>query len=527
MKRRNLMLGLAAASLPIPAVRAQTAKARVLKFVPQADLALLDPIQSSAYVTRNHSVAVYDMLYGVDSLYRPQPQMLVGHAMEDSGRRWTLTLRDGLTFHDGTPVLARDVVASLKRWGSVDPFGRTLMETTDDLGAPSDKQVVFRLKRPFRLLPNLLGKPAPNLPCIMPERLAKTDGRTAVTEVVGSGPFRFVAAEHVTGSRAVYERFSAYAPRTEAASFLAGGKNVNFDRVEWVTIPDASTAGAALQAGEVDWWEQPTADFLPLLKKNRDLVVEVLEDQGYVAVLRFNHLQPPFDNPAIRRALLPAVDQADYMQAVAGDDHAMWRDKVGFFQPDSPMASNAGMEALTGPRDPDKAKRELQAAGYRGERVVLLAAGDYPVLNAMSEVCAAMLRQIGMNVDYQSQDWASVATRLSSQKPISEGGWSITCNFGTGYGARDPAAHSWLRGMGPKVPGWGWPTSPGIEELRAKWLDAEDEAEQKRLCEQIQLQAFVDLPYIPLGVFYFATAYRRSLTGVLKGLPLFWNVRRT
>ena len=215
------------------------------------------------------------------------------------------------------------------------------------------------------------------------------------------------------------------------------------------------------------------------------------------------------------------------MQAVAGDDHAMWRDNVGFFQPDSPMASNAGMEALTGPRDPDKAKRELQAAGYSGERVVLLAASDYPVLNAMSEVCAAMLRRIGMNVDYQVQDWASVATRLSSQKPISEGGWNLTCNFGTGYGARDPAAHSWLRGMGPKAPGWGWPTSPRIEELRAQWLDAQDEAEQKRLCEQIQLQAFEDLPYIPLGVFYFATAYRSSLNGVLKGLPIFWNVRRT
>ena len=524
--RRRSFLATGAGILAMPAIGRSQPSARVLRFAPQADLALLDPVQTPAFVTRNHGCLVYDMLYGVDGNFRPQPQMVAGHVVDDDARRWTLTLRDGLRFHDGSPVLGRDVVASIRRWAAIDAFGQSLMAATDELSAPSDRQVVFRLKKPFLLLPEVLGKPASYIPAIMPERLAAGAGRSAVAEIVGSGPYRFLPDERVAGSRNVYSRFEGYVPREGAASFLAGGKQAHFDRVEWHTLPDPSTAAAALQSGEIDWWEQATADLVPLLRQHRDIRVEVLEDAGYIAVLRFNHVQPPFDNPAIRRALLSAIDQADFMTAVAGEDREMWQDGVGFFQPDSPMATKAGMAALTGPRDFAKARRDLQAAGYRGERVVLLSAADYPSINAMSEVAAEVCRKIGINLDYQVQDWGAVATRLNSKEPPEKGGWNLTCNIGTGHGARNPAAHSWLRGMGPSRPGWGWPTSPKIEELREAWLDATTEAEQKSLCEQIQIQAFEDLPYIPLGLFRFATAYRRSLVGVQKGLPLFWSVRR-
>jgi peptide/nickel transport system substrate-binding protein len=530
MKRRNFLAGSAtglAASIGLgaPSVRA-AGSAQVLKFVPQADLAILDPVFTTAFVTRNHAALVFDTLYGVDENFRPQPQMLEGHSIEDDGKLWKLTLREGLRFHDGTPVLARDVVASLKRWGSRDAFGLSFMERVAELSASSDRVVQFRLNRPFPLLPDALGKSGPSLACIMPERIAATESSRQITEMVGSGPYRFIANERVSGSRVVYEKFSGYRPREGGTpSFLAGPKIPHFDRIEWHVLPDASTAAAALQAGEVDWWEVPTTDLVPSLRRRRYLVVEVQETAGVGSVLRFNHLQPPFNNPAIRRAFLGAIRQEDFLASTAGDDRSMWTDKVGFFHPKSPMASDAGMEALTGPRDLDKAKRDLTAAGYKGERVVMLTASDHSMIDPLNQVAADLFRRLGVNVDLQAADWGTTFPRLLANKPVDQGGWSVHCNYTSGVGMMNPAAHTYLRGLGTRSL-FGWPDSPRLEQLRNSWLDATDLATQQRICRDVQLQAFQDVPYIPLGLYYQPTAYKRELQGMLKGIPLFYNLRR-
>ncbi len=152
---------------------------------------------------------------------------------------------------------------------------------------------------------------------------------------------------------------------------------MNFDRVEWQTIPDSATAAAALQQGEIDWLEQPIVDLLPTLKKDRKLKVEVLDPTGAVGVIRFNQLYPPFNNPVIRRIILGAVTQSEFMRAVVGDDTTLWRDKVGFFPPGSPMANDEGMEALTGKRDLAASAQALKAAGYNGEPVTMMAPTDF------------------------------------------------------------------------------------------------------------------------------------------------------
>ncbi len=265
-------------------------------------------------------------------------------------------------------MLARDCVASIRRWAARDALGQALMQRTDELSAPDDRTVVFRLKRPFPLLPNALGKVASNMCAIMPERLASTDPFKQVTDMVGSGPFRFKADERVQGSRFVYERFAGYQPRGDGQSdWTAGPKAAHFDRVEWHVIPDPATAAAALQSGEVDWWEMPTADLLPLLRRNRQIKVALTDPTGICGFLRPNHLHPPFDNPAVRRALLGAIDQSEFAAAAMGTDPSLWRVPCGYFAPSSPLASDVGMAALTAKRDYAEVKQNLQAAGYKGE----------------------------------------------------------------------------------------------------------------------------------------------------------------
>jgi peptide/nickel transport system substrate-binding protein len=529
MRRRSFLQSASAGAAFLAAPHIVSAQAsRVLKFVPQADLAVLDPVYATAYVTRNHAFLVFDTLYGLDDQYRPQPQMVEGHRIENDGKLWVLTLRDGLVFHDGTPVLARDAVASIQRWAARDAFGSSLLGATDELSAQSDNEIRFRLKKPFPALPLALGRGSNAMLPVMPERLAKTPGGQQVTEMIGSGPYRFIAGERVAGSLAVYQRFAGYVPRSSGvSSFTAGPKVAHVERIEWHTIPDAATAGAALQSGEIDWWEQPTAELLPVLKRNRSITTAILDPAGNIGFLRVNSLYPPFDNPAIKHALLGAIDQADFMQAVVGTDPSMWHVKAGVFTPGTPLATNAGLDAIPTTPDYDKVKSDLAAAGYRGEKVVFIAATDFPAVNALCEVSADMLRKSGINLDYQAMDWGTVTTRRNSQERPEKGGWNAHCTYTAGYDLLNPGSNPSLNAVGRS--GFvGWPTNAKLAALRGSWFDAPDLAAQQRICADIQTEFMRDPPYYPLGQFFQATAHRSNITDIPRGaFSLFWNIRIT
>jgi peptide/nickel transport system substrate-binding protein len=528
MKRRAFLQAAgagAAAALAAPRI-ARADEGRVLKFIPQSDVTVLDPVWTTAYVTRNHGYMIFDTLYGTDGDLTPSPQMVAGDTVEDDGRRVTLRLRDGLEWHDGEPVLARDCVASIQRWAKRDTFGQTLMAVTDEISAPGDNTIMFRLKKPFPLLQAALGKSPTNFCAMMPERLAMTDPFKQVTEMVGSGPYKFVAGERVPGHLLVYERFADYRPRQSGGSdWTAGPKVAHFDRVEWHVIQDPATAAAALESNEVDWWENPTNDLLPLLRRNGHIRVQVQDPTGLMGCMRLNHLTAPFDNPGVRRALLKAISQEDFTLAVAGDDPKMSHVPTGLFCPNTPMATEAGLEVFTGTRDYDAVKKEMAAAGYKGEKVVLLAPSDIQSAKMLADISNDVMRKIGLNVDYQAMDWATLVQRRAKKDPVERGGWSVFHTSWSGIDQANPVGHVFLRGNGEAAT-VGWPSSPRIEELRTQWLQAPDLAAQKKIAEAIQLQAFQDVPYIPLGQYFIPTAYRADLTGMLDGSPVFWNLRR-
>ena len=290
-------------------------------------------------------------------------------------------------------------------------------------------------------------------------------------------------------------------------------------------MPDPSTASTALQRGEIDWWLQPDADLLPLLRKQPGIAVETIVPTGFVATMRFNHSQPPFDDPAIRQAIVGAVTQSDYMTGTVGTDPALWRDKVGYFCPGTPLANDAGMAALTVPRDLTAVKRLLEGAGYKGEKVVVLMPTDIASAHALAEITADLFRKLGMNVEAPAMDWATLVQRRVKTGPVEEGGWSVFHTSWSGADMINPAGHVFLRGNG-KNAAPGWPDSPAIEALRDAWFAASDLQTLRDMAIQLQQQAFQDVPYIPLGQYFQPTAYRSDLTGTLKGSPLFWNVSR-
>ena len=469
---------------------------------------------------------VYEGLYGRDQQFVPRPLMVEGHVIEDDGKRWTMKLRDGLMWHDGTKVLARDCVASLRRWMKRDATAPIIKDRVDAFEATDDRTIVWRLRRPFPLLAHFLSKVQPQ-PVMMPERLAATDPYKQMSEIVGSGPLKFLPDEYVSGIHAGFARFDGYVPRQEPASYNAGGHKVYVDHVEWRVIPDVATAvcGADRRRGRLAGIAATRFDS------------DVGEDQqchhGIARHLRHG-VDPaakppstPTNNAALRRAMLAAIDQKEVMLAAMGEVPDTWKAPMGFIVPGMPSATEAGMDNVRKRKTLDELKRMVEQSGYKGERLVYMHPTDQLIYHAVSTVAVDAFRKIGINVDEQMVDWGTVIQRRTSKETVDKGGWSM---FPAGAPAPefvDPMLSNPMRSNGAKA--WfGWPDDPKLEAAYNGWLDAATDAERRKLEADYQLAAFESVPVIPCGTYMPHAAWRSNLTGLVKGsAPVFWGVRKT
>ena len=514
----------ATGGLAMPAL-SQGAAAKTLRFVPQANLANFDPIWGTQYVVRNAAALVWDTLYGIDDKFQPQRQMVESEEVSSDGLTWTFKLRPGLKFHDGEPVLAKDVVQSLVRWSARDPMGLMLRAIQNELVAVDDRSWKWSLKQPFPKM--LLALAKNNAPCsfIMPERIAKTDPFQQITEYVGSGPMKFLRNEWVPGAKAVFEKFADYVPRSEQANWLAGGKKMLVDRIEWVIMPDPATTAAALQNGEIDWWETPLADLVPVLKANKNINVDIGDPLGNIGAFRMNHLHPPFNNLKVRQAVLTALNQEDYMRALVGEDDKLWKPLPGFFTPGTPLYTEQGGDMLK-MRNIEAAKKLLAESGYKGEPVVCVVAQDMSATKAMGDVTADLLKRIGMNVDFVATDWGTVGSRRAQKTGPGQGGWSMFHTWHAGADCINPASYTAIRANGDKA--WfGWPDVPAVETEVTNWFNAKDIAEEKAAMGRLNQAAVQNVVYAPTGFYLGYQAWRKNVSGVVSGpLPFFWGVSK-
>src|ERR1700746_1420521 len=289
-RRKLLMLaGVAPTALAFSSVSTKRASAaggkKTITAVMHSDLRVTDPLFTTAYIVRDHGYMIFDTLLATDSSFKVQPQM-ADWKVSDDKLTYTFTLRDGLKWHDGPPVTAEDCVASLKRWGRLDNMGQKLMDFTASIEAADPKTIVLKLKEPYGLVLDSIGKPSSYVPFMMPKRLAEAPPGQQIEEQIVSGPFKFVKAEFQPGVKSVYEKNTDYVPRKEPPSWTSGGKVVKVDRVEWITMADAQPAVNALQSGDIDFMENPSFDILPVLAADKDLKVETLNKLGFQTVGR-------------------------------------------------------------------------------------------------------------------------------------------------------------------------------------------------------------------------------------------------
>ena len=528
MTKTKLVLGCAAAALmwtATPTDAGAQSNPKTLKAVVHADLKIIDPVWTTAYITQRHSYLVYDTLFGMNSEFQPKPQMVESFTISDDRLTYNFKLRPGLKFHDGQPVKSADVIASVKRWAVRDPMGQKLAEFVKAYEAVDDSTFRMVLKEPYGLTLNSLAK-ASSAPFIMPERLANTPAMTQIKEPIGSGPFIFKSDEWQPGNKTVYVKNTDYIPRNEPPDYMSGGKVVKIDRLEWLYIPDNNTTLSALLAGEIDYFEAPPLDFIPSLQKNPDITVLDIEDKlGTQGLLRPNSAHPPFNDYRARQALLYLVNQEEYMRAVVGNPDIYKKFCGAYFLCGSDNETDAGSEPLK-EYNIEKAKQLLKEAGYKGEKIVVLQPTDRPQYNAATMVTIQNLRKAGVNVDAQAADWSTIAGRRARKDPPEKGGWHI---FHTTHGGPDtanPVSNVWFNSKCDRA-NPGWACDPELEKIIDQWAREEDPEKRRSILEDMHRRAFVSVPYVNWGQFSQPIAFRSNVKGVLKApMPIYWNIEK-
>ena len=503
-----------------PASYAET----VLKVVPHSGLKILDPIWTTAYISRNHGYMIYDTLFALDSAGEIQPQMVDTVTRSDDGMTVIMTLRDGLKWHDGADVTAEDTVASINRWASKDAMGQKMMGFVESLEATDAKTMTFKLNTPTGLVELALAKPSSNVPFMMPARIAATPGSEQIEEYIGSGPFMFNNEEWEPGTKVVYEKFDDYAPREEPTDGLAGAKIAKVDRVEWTPNRDIQQAVNALIAGEVDIIESLPPDLLPILEESGEGYTQIPNLAGLQYTFRYNVLHPPFDDPKIRQVLLYAFNQEDFLDAAIGNPDYYQTCKA-MFVCGLPFETDAHMDGLL-ESNFAKAREMLEEAGYDGTPVVLMHSTNLPVLTNLAPVAKELMEAVGFNVDMQSMDWSTLVARRAKKDAPADGGWNA---FLTAWDAGDlfnPLAMAFLNAGCDKAL-FGWPCDDKIEALRDDFARAVSFDEQKQIVEDLQAR-WVEYPtHIHLGQFNTPSALRNNVQGYLSaGIPVFWNVEK-
>lgn len=525
LMRRSLISVALAAGLCGVAGQA-LAQGSVLRIVPHSNLAILDPIWTTAYMSRNHGYMIYDTLFGTDEKNQIKPQMVESWTESADHRMWTFKLRKGLEFHDGKPVTSEDVVASLQRWGKRDAMGSALFQFVQRMDTPAPDTFRIFLGEACGFLLEALGKPSSNVPFIMPKRVAETDAFKQIEEHIGSGPYIFKKDEFKPGDKAVYLKNPKYVPRSEPPSGSAGGKNVYVDRVEWnLALRDAQAQVNALQKGEVDIIEQLSFDHYEAVKNDPNLQLAKYSNLGLQYMARFNHLHKPFDNVKVRQAAMAAFSQEPFLRAQVGVKE-LYRPCASMFFCGTPFGTTVGSE-IQSKSNMKKAQELLKASGYDGTPVVILKPTDLASIQKLPDVAAQLLRQAGFKVDLQAMDWQTLVGRRAKKDAPDKGGWNM---FLTAWGAFDiwsPITNPAMDTRGEKSTWFGWATDEKTAELRNQFMRATDEATKKKLAEQVHARAFEQALFAPLGEFEAPMAARKNISGFfVSNNNIYWNLKK-
>ncbi|BBK30634.1 peptide/nickel transport system substrate-binding protein [Stella humosa] len=526
LPRAIATLSTVALAAAIGSVAASAQQPKTIRVAMHGDVRTLDPVWTTQVIATIHGNMIYDQLFNLDAKLEPQPQMVETWTVSDDRKTYVFTLREGLKFHDGSPVRSIDAIASFRRWAARRNAGKLLLDFTDSINALDDRRIEWKLNQPYGLVLDTLAQTGTGF--VMREKEAKTDPFQQVQEVVGSGPFLFKRDEWVPGSKTVYVKNPNYIPRKEPASGHAGGKTVKVDRVEFLWMADPQTAQSALINGEIDYLENPQIDFLPMLESTPGVKLINHAAHGTMGQIVLNHLHPPFNNVKARQAMLSLINIPDYLNTVVADKK-LQKLCYSYFGCGTPMETDAGAEPQKAAPDYKRAEQLFKEAGYKGEPITILHATDHQTINPANQVMIQQMRKAGfLKLDAQAMDWGAVVARRAKKDPPAQGGWNIFLTTAPVLGLSNPVTHSWI-GMSCEKANVGWPCNAEFEEVRKSWGLARTIEDRKKIAVDLSKRLYAEVPYVSFGQWVNPVAYREDrISGVLAvpSVPPMWNIEK-
>ena len=490
-----------------PAASQSPKKGGILKVGVIGEPPTLDGHATTAVLTREIGINMFEGLYALDVKLQPVPLLAEGHEVLDGARRYVIRLRSDVKFHNGKPMGAADVVASLRRWGTVASTGKSVFKNVEAVEAKSPTSVEIRLKEASGSLITVLAQ-VDSAAVIYPKEVVDASGEAPLKEFIGTGPFKFV--EHKPDRHIRLARFDGYVPRSEPSSGLAGQRIAYLDELHFLPVPDYSTRQAGMITGEYGYIQQIKPDQYDRIKAAAGVEPVVVKPYGWVTIA-LNTKQGMMTDKRLRQAIQAALDMDPMMLAGLGHKDFYRLDPGLFFQ-ESAWHSKAGA-ALYNQRDRDKARRLLKEAGYQGQPVRWIVTTEYEHHYKPALIAKSQLEEIGLKVDLQVSDWATVVQRRAKPEL-----WDA---FSTAFViVPEPTSSAQVLCDWP-----GWWCSPEKEALLQTMGRELDAKKRYAIWERVQATFYADAARIKVGDYFRLDARRKDVQGYEPGPYMhFWNV---
>ena len=492
-----------------------------LRVVSQASIKSLDPDFCTSYVCWQPSAGpILESLFAQGADFSTQPLLVDSWDISDDGLTWTLNLREGITFHDGTPLTSEAAILSTERILVDTPAGNVLREflVEDGMQAVDDLSWTIETKEPYgSLLDGFALRTHGTVIVYTPTAAAFPMTEDVGQEnIIGTGPYQLESWD--VGVKVAIERFDGYQSRSEPASWLAGEKKAYVDKIEWLEIPSEETKVAGLKTGEWDFIDSIGLDFVAELQEDPD--VGFTWYPGHMWYFAFNSdeiAKLPFDGLKLRQAIQASMSGVDMLSAIGPSE--TWKLSCSIYGSGTVFESEAGCD-LYNQDDIEKGKQLLEESGYDGEPIVILNPTDYSTITPVGPVIKARMEEIGITVDMPGMDWAT-----ATSKRLAGEGWHIFTSWGTIRNRQNPAFSFLLAGGGTSI-GFGY-YNEEIDTLHKQFLRTTDFATQKTIADGMQRAFMEDPPQVYSGIFFMPSAYRTWVHDVPAehpGSPQYTNV---
>ena len=503
IRRRSVLLGtLAGAALPAWDAHAQSAK--VLNVATTGDPGPLDPTPVTSDLLSEITQLFYETLYIFGPDFGIAPLLAASLPdITDGGKRYTIKLRSGVPYHDGTIMNADDVVASLQRWGRLSPRGRTPWAFLDSISAKDPSTVEIVLKQPYSPLVNLLAFPNGS-PQIMPKRVATAPD--PLKDFTGTGPFKLIEYKADTWVRV--GKFDKYASPPGAANGYVGKREALVDEIRFLPAANPTTRVDGLLSGEYHWADNLTPEGYAKIQNQAEVARGVLTAPLWVLFI-MNNAKGAFANPALRKAAQAAINCTDALSAAFGDK-SLWVPEGSIYPKGTAWFDDEAPGYNQGSRD--KAASLLKQANYNGEPIRILTSVQYDYQFKTAQVIEANLTEAGFKIDLVVTDWATILQRRQKQDQ-----WEA---FVTGHGVvPEPSS---ITIFNPSYPGW-WDT-PDKHKLLDEFTTESDPAKRIPIWKKLQAQFYIDVPTVKVGAGFATFGAGKKISGYYPGIwPCFWN----